>query len=96
MTAPGWLCLVFLVATYGTPQAAPVAASDRAAMDLVFDAAPAAAGEPALDLSTAAAESCETSSPAPAVVPEVATLLFLASGGTLILARHRHPRRQLR
>lgn len=94
MTVAGWLCLAVLVATCGTPQAAPAQGGDRTAMDLVFDAAPAARCESALESSNAGPEAYEPSSPAPTAVPEVATLLFLASGGTLILARHRHPRRQ--
>lgn len=96
MTAAAWLCLASLVATFGAPPATPVAADDRARVNPAPEAEPAVASELGLDPSSAAAEDCETSSPTPAVVPEVATLLFLASGGALILARHRHPRRPCR
>ena len=41
----------------------------------------------------ATAEEYELPSSVPVAVPEVATLLFLASGGALLTARHRHPRR---
>ena len=96
MTAAAWLCLALLAATFGASPPAPVSADDHAWIHLALEAEPGATSELDLDPPSAAAEECEPPSPAPAVVPEVATLLFLATGGALILARHRHPRRPCR
>ncbi len=42
----------------------------------------------------AAIEEYQSPAASPPVVPEVTTLLFLAFGASMIVARHRHPRRQ--
>jgi hypothetical protein len=50
--------------------------------------------EASVDSPESAIEEYQSSAASPPTVPEVTTVLFLAFGASMIVARHRHPRRQ--
>jgi len=87
------LCMVLVAGAWTADVPRQVAADELWATAPYQDSVQAASFDAIPDSPIGSAEEYESPLPVPVAVPEVATLLFVASGGALLMARHRLPRR---